>query len=424
MKEDQETSGVIAALRQWAQTATKPKLKPLWGKSRELRETALRTASSFKRRCEVYIRRSEQDTYGLIDQRRLRAAAALSRICRAMVSDCEEFFASAEGAPLSKLDSSLAKLCDRVKTNYNESGRLIVGIYGSENSSLKMEIESLQQVKNQVSIFQSRNRETMKSQALIEELVTSLAEHLDSIDGLKASRTQIEKEIRELNLGIGSIESVISEIEADPEVISLDTNQRELKNLRRELLDQKISRLRGPLSRFLSVSKEGLNAPEAVETLSKYMRAPLTSLARESDGYPGLKEVLLALQKAIETGQVGLDRKKALKTLERIRQILGGSLLSLQKDARRTVETRKELLRSQTVRQLQSRRAHLKLEHDSLVDSRKLLEARTSRLSEETSSKRGQLEGCLGRIEKLVNNDFGKNLPSDLRDRILLLGRG
>jgi len=324
---------------------------------------------------------------------------------------------------LSKLDSSLARLCERAKSNYNESGRLIVGIYGAENSSLKIEIESLQQVKNQVSIFQSRNRETMRSKALIEELATTLAEHLGSIDRLKASRTQIEKEIHELNLRIRSIESVISDIEAEPEIISLDANQRELKNLRQELLDQKISRLRGPLSRFLSVSREGQNAQETVETLSKYMKAPLTSLARDSDGYPGLKGVLLALQNAIETGQVGLDRKKALKTLERIRQILGGSLLSLQKDARRTFETRKELLRSQTVRQLQSRRAHLKLERDSLVDSRDLLEAKISRLSEETSSKRSQLEGCLGRIEKLVNDDFGRNLPSDLRDRILLLGR-
>ena len=324
---------------------------------------------------------------------------------------------------MSKLDSSLARLCERAKSNYNESGRLIVGIYGAENSSLKMEIESLQQVKNQVSIFQSRNRETMRSKALIEELATTLAEHLGSIDRLKASRTQIEKEIHELNLRIRSIESVISDIEAEPEIISLDANQRELKNLRQELLDQKISRLRGPLSRFLSVSREGQNAQETVETLSKYIKAPLTSLARDSDGYPGLKGVLLALQNAIETGQVGLDRKKALKTLERIKQILGGSLVSLQKEAKQTFETRRDLLRSPTVRQLQSRRAHLKLERDSLVDSRDLLEAKISRLSEETSSKRSQLEGCLGRIEKLVNDDFGRNLPSDLRDRILLLGR-
>jgi len=423
VKEDRKNSDVIAALREWTQTATEPKLKPLWGRSRELSETALRTVSSLKRRCEVYIRRSEQDVFGLVDQRRLRAAAALGRICRATVSDCEEFFTSAKGAPLSKLDSCLARLCERAKTNYNESGRLIVGIYGSENSSLKMEIESLQQGKNQVSSFQSRNRETMKSQAQIEELATSLAEYLDSIYGLKASRTQVEKEIRELNSRIGSTERTISEIEEKPEILSLDANQRELRRLRQELLDVKISRLRGPLSRFLSVSREGQNAPEAVETLSKYMQAPLTSLARESDGYPALKEVLLALQKAIETGQVGLDKKKALKTLERIRQILGGSLLSLQKEAKKTFETRKELLRTQTVRQLQSRRAHLKLEHDSFVDSRKLLEAKISRLLEETSSKRSQLEGCLGRIEKLVNDDFGRNLPSDLRDRILLLGR-
>lgn len=154
-----------------------PRLKPLRRQSLELSETALRAVSSVRRRCEVYSRRSEQDMAGLADHRRLRAATALNRICKATASDCEDFFASVKGNPLSKLDSCLTRLCERVSANYNESGRLIVGIYGSENSLLRMEIESLQQVKNQVSSFQSRNREIMKSRALIEELVTSLAEH-------------------------------------------------------------------------------------------------------------------------------------------------------------------------------------------------------------------------------------------------------
>jgi len=422
MKEDQETSGVIAALRQWTQIATKPKLKPLWGKSRELRETALRTASSFKSRCEVYIRRSEQDVFGLVDQRRLRAAAALGRICRATVSDCEEFFTSARGAPLSKLDSSLARLCERAKSNYNESGRLIVGIYGAENSSLKMEIESLQQVKNQVSSFQSRNREIMKSRALIEELVTSLAEHRASINLLNASRIQIENEIHELNQGIRFVEQAISGIEAKPEIASFDTNQGELKRLRQELLNQKMSRLRSPLSRFLSLSRGAQKVPETVAILSKYMRAPLTSLARETDGYPKLKEVLLALQEAIETGQVNLNKKKTVKSLERIRLILDGSLLSLQKDAKRAFEARNGLLGSQTAKQLQSRRLHLRLEHNRLADFRKLLEGKITRILEEASSEHTQLAACLGRMETLVSDNFNKTMPSDLKDGILLLG--
>jgi len=399
-----------------------PRLKPLRRQSLELSETALRAVSSVRRRCEVYSRRSEQDMAGLADHRRLRAATALNRICKATASDCEDFFASVKGNPLSKLDSCLTRLCERVSANYNESGRLIVGIYGSENSLLRMEIESLQQVKNQVSSFQSRNREIMKSRALIEELVTSLAEHRASINLLNASRIQIENEIHELNQGIRFVEQAISGIEAKPEIASFDTNQGELKRLRQELLNQKMSRLRSPLSRFLSLSRGAQKVPETVAILSKYMRAPLTSLARETDGYPKLKEVLLALQEAIETGQVNLNKKKTVKSLERIRLILDGSLLSLQKDAKRAFEARNGLLGSQTAKQLQSRRLHLRLEHNRLADFRKLLEAKITRILEETSSKHTQLATCLGRMETLVSDNFNKTMPSDLKDGILLLG--
>ena len=237
-----------------------------------------------------------------------------------------------------------------------------------------------------------------------------------------ASRIQIENEIHELNQGIRFVEQAISDIEAKPEIASFDTNQGELKRLRQELLNQKMSRLRSPLSRFLSLSRGAQKVPETVAILSKYMRAPLTSLARETDGYPKLKEVLLALQEAIETGQVNLNKKKTVKSLERIRLILDGSLLSLQKDAKRAFEARNGLLGSQTAKQLQSRRLHLRLEHNRLADFRKLLEGKITRILEEASSEHTQLAACLGRMETLVSDNFNKTMPSDLKDGILLLG--
>lgn len=362
--------------------------------------------------------------FGLADQRRQRAATALGRIGRTTVADCEEFFSSAKGASLSKTELALAKLCEKVKANYNESARLIVGSYGSENNSLRMEIESLQHVKNQLSSLQSRNRETVKSQELLEELATEIAEHFAITGSLEASKTGLETEMAQLSDRIGSVERAIQDIEENPEITSLDTNQRELERLRQELLEQKLSRLRSPLSKFLFVSKGKQDGPGAAEPLSKYMRAPLTSLAREDDGYPGLKEILLGLEKAIETGQVSLDRKKALKIVERMRQIHSGSLLSLQKEAKRALETRKEFLRSEIVKRLQSQRVHLRHEREGLASSRGQLEARVNRVSEEISFKRSKIEGCLGRIEKLAKDEFGKNLSSDLKDKILLLARG
>ncbi len=421
MKEQLEVEAVVSGFRQRTQAAMEPKLKPLWSKSRELSESALRTVSSIRRQCEVYMNRSKQDLARLADQRRLRSTSALGQMCRATISDCEKFSVSAKGAPLSRFDSSLSTLCERVKTNYNESGRLIAGAYGSENSSLRMEIESLQHVRNQVSTFRTKNQETFKSQAAVEELVASIVEHLDSIHRLKASRVQFEGEIRELNSKIETIRREVADIEGKEEIMLLDASVRELKRLRQLLLGQKMSRLRGPLLRFLSVAKNGQNAGEVVETLSSYMKAPLTSLAKESDGYPGLKAVLLALQGAIERGEVALNRKKAAKTLERIRQTFGDSLLSVQKEAKRAFETRRELLRSQSARVLQSRRGHLQLERNSLVDSRKLLENKITRIQEDAASQRSQLETRLGRIENLLNEVFRKKLPFDSKEGILKL---
>ncbi len=365
--------------------------------------------------------RSKQDLARMSDQRRLRAASALGQMCRATISDCEKFSVSAMGVPLSRFDSSLSTLCERVKTNYNESGRLIAGAYGSENSSLRMEIESLQHVRNQVSTFRTRSQETFKSQEAVGELVTSIVEHLDSINRLKTSRVQFEGEIRELDTKIGAIRREVADIEGREEIVLLDVSRRELKRLRRQLLDEKMSRLRGPLLRFLSVAKNGQNAGEAAETLSSYMKAPLTSLAKESDGYPGLKSVLLALQGAIERGEVALNRKKAAKTLERIRQTLGDSLVTVQREAKRAFEARRESLRSQNAKLLHSRRGRLQLERNSLVDARKVLENKITRIQEEAASQRNQLETRLGRIENLLNEVFGKKMPSDLKEGVLKL---
>ncbi len=365
--------------------------------------------------------RSKQDLVGLADQRRFRAATALGQICRATISDCEKFLVSAKGVPLSRFETSLSRLCETAKSNYNEYGRQIAGAYGSENSSIRMEIESLQHVRNQISTFRTKNQQAFKSQETVEELVSSIVEQLDSINQLKASRAQFEAETRELDTKIGAILREVTDIEGRKDIVLLDASQRELKRLRQQLLGQKMSRLRGPLSRFLSGAKNGQNPGEVVETLSSYMKAPLTSLAKESDGYPGLKAVLFALQGAIERGEVALNRKKSAKTLERIRQALGDSLGTVQKEAKRTFETRRELLRSQSTRLLHSRRGRLQLERNSLVDSRKLLESKVTRIQEEAASQRSQLEARFGRIESLLNEVFGKKVPFDLKERILKL---
>src|SRR2546427_12682513 len=69
---------------------------------------------------------------------------------------------------------------------------------------------------------------------------------------------------------------------------------------------------------------------QAIEVLTQYVKTPLTTLAKESDGYPELTDLLEGLCESIESNRLPLGEKKARKTLERAKRIINGSLRPIQ----------------------------------------------------------------------------------------------
>ena len=365
--------------------------------------------------------------FGLGDARRNRAATALIRVCRENSSACQEFAKLQPGEiPVTKLEAGLARLCRSAAASYNSSGRVAATFYRSETGWLSSEIASLQHLNNQISRFQSKTQDVMASSEQIREQATLLGQHLEFLEQLRVSQADVEREVHEASLKMRSLEDEVSGIGKNSGIESLDHVESELRRLRRRLLEEELSRLGAVITRFLALLQRGEadHPRETLDVLSRYLEAPLTSLARERDGYPRLRDALSGLLRTVEMKGMGLNEKKSRKVLERGGRIVDGSLLSLQREARQVFRARAALLQSETVKELRSRRLELRREYARLLDARSNLESKRARMVEEIASVQSQVVTRLGRIEKLANEWFGSKVPDALKDRVLLASRG
>jgi hypothetical protein len=161
--------------------------------------------------------------------------------------------------------------------------------------------------------------------------------------------------------------------------------------------------------------------PQAIEVLTRYVKTPLTTLAKESDGYPELTDLLEGLCESIESNRLPLGEKKARKTLERAKRIINGSLRPIQKEAREAFVARSQILHSAKVRELRSQRSDLRTEHARSRASKESLKSRIKSIAEEASSLTVQARAHLDTIDELATKDFNKGVPRELREEVLSL---
>ena len=423
MKEGKKAADIEKALQHWTGSAIDPQLKPLQAKARQLGETAHSLASSLDSRCREFIRNTKWDMSGLGDSRRLRAAMALSRVSGEIVAACGEFLKSSSNTPVSKLEASITRLLRVASSSYNNSVKAMGSHYASERGWLRAEIEGLQQLYNQTSQFQTRTRDITSIHDQIREHSKTLVEHLAMLQDLEDSRFRLEKEIHQLVYNEGSLLEAIERIESDSEIRAANAKEAELKRLRKKLLDEEMSRLGGVFARLLSSHHRGEmhTHPQAIEVLTRYVKTPLTTLAKESDGYPELTDLLEGLCESIESTRLPLGEKKAKKTLERAKRIINGSLRPIQKEAREAFTSRSQILRLPNVRHLRSQRSDLRAEYTRSRASRELLESKIKNIAEEASLLRVRAKTHLDTVDELATKNFNKSIPRELREEVLSL---
>ena len=423
MKEGKTAADVEKALQHWTSSVIDPQLKPVQAKTRQLAEAALSLASSLESRCREFIRNTKYDMSGLGDSRRLRAAMALNRVSGEIVTASGDFLKTSPNESISKLETSITRLLRAAGSSYNESVKAMASHYASERGWLRAEIEGLQRINHQTSQFRTRTRDITSIRDQIQERSKTLVENLTTLQNLENSHVQLEKEIHQLAYSEGSLLEAIERIESHSEIRALNAKESELKVLRKRLLNEEMSRLGGLFTKVLSLHQRGdvhIHL-QAIEVLTRYVKAPLTTLAKESDGYPELTDSLEGVCESIESNRLPLGEKKARKTLERAKRIINGSLRSIQKEAREAFAARSRILRSPNVRRLRSQRSDLRAEYTRSRASKQSLESRIKSIAEEASLLKAQAKTHLDKIDELATKNFNKGVPRELREEVLSL---
>jgi hypothetical protein len=425
MKGGKKAADIGKALQHWTASVIDPQLKPLQAKTKQLGETARSIASSLENRCKEFVRNTKYDMSGLGDSRRLRAAMALNRVSGEIVTACREFVKSSSNTSISELETSMSRLLRVASSTYNEAVRGMASHYASERGWLRAEIEGLVRLYNQTSQFRTKSRDITSIHEQIQEHSKTLVEELATLQDLANSRILLEKEIHQLVSNEGTLLEAIEKIESESEMRNLNDKEAELKKLRRKLLDEEMSRLGGVFTRLLSSHQRGEvhTHPHAIEVLTRYVKAPLTTLAKESDGYPELTDLLEGVIESIESNKLPLGEKKAKKTLERAKRIANGSLSPIQREARAAFRARSQTLRSQNVRLLRSQRSNLRSEYTKSRTSRELLESKNKSIAEQTTLLAAQAKTHLDKMDELATKNFNKSIPRDLREEVLSLTR-
>src|SRR3989454_2497955 len=420
MKESKKAADVEKALQHWTSSVIDPQLKPVQAKTKQLGETAHSLASSLENRSREFIRNTKFDMSGLGDSRRLRAAMALNRVSGEIVTASVEFLKSNPNESISKLETSITRLLRTASSSYNESVRAMASHYASERGWLRAEIEGLQRVNHQTSQFRTRTRDITSIRDQIQERSKLLVENLTTLQNLESSRVQLEKEIQQLAYNEGSLLEAIERIESDSKIHTVNAKEAELKALRKRLLNEEMSRLGGVFAKVLSLHHRGEvhTHLQAIEVLTRYVKTPLTTLAKESDGYPELTDLLEGLCESIESTRLPLGEKKAKKTLERAKRIINGSLRPIQKEAREAFTSRSQILRLPNVRHLRSQRSDLRAEYTRSRASRELLESKIKNIAEEASLLRVRAKTYLDTVDELATKNFNKSVPRELREEV------
>jgi len=423
MKEGKTAADVEKTLQHWTSSVIDPQLKPMQAKTRQLAEAALSLASSLESRCREFIRNTKYDMSGLGDSRRLRAAMALNRVSGEIVTASGDFLKTSPNESISKLETSITRLLRAASSSYNESVKAMASHYTSERGWLRAEIEGLQRINHQTSQFRTRTRDITSIRDQIQERSKTLVENLTTLQNLENSHVQLEKEIHQLAYNEGSLLEAIERIESDSKIRALNAKESELKALRKRLLNEEMSRLGGLFTKVLSLHQRGevhIHL-QAIEVLTRYVKAPLTTLAKESDGYPELTDSLEGVCESIESNRLPLGEKKARKTLERAKRIINGSLRPIQKEAREAFAARSQILRSPKVRKLRPQRSNLRAEYTRSRASKQSLESKMKSIAEEASSLKVQAKTHLDTIDELAMKNFNKGVPRELREDVLSL---
>lgn|GEM_PF-3238830 len=249
----------------------------------------------------------------------------------------------------------------------------------------------------------------------LEGEVASLASRLEKlISDLRA----IEAELGAISLKEEEVRKKLEELREAKEAIEASDVMRKLREAE-EALENLSIELRTELRhawkallKLRSSSEAGAVSlgPGEAALLNAYLSDPVSALASEEEGYPGLKALLRKVEECLNRGIITLKPSKVEKLERWLKEAFSGSLLGLQGRSRKAVETIRAIRESEEARNMIEELRSLEEEISGLEKELEMLEGRERSLKAKLERLRAKIEDERRSLEGLVEKAIGEEV--------------
>jgi len=330
----------IEKLESWVRQTLASKITQAEREREKLLSDIAKAVNALPEYCNQLAKKAEQDMESKHENRaQYKAAKALSRLTSVIIDMCKSVNLPKEkdSTSLRALQRELSKTASDGSRIRGEALHQIRPFYIIDMMTFGGNIDKLRRLSEELHNFLMGRGALLKSLEDLDERMKSMNKVRSTRDAISTQRKSLEERLDETTKTDALLREQVNQIRHKQKMQDYIQIDRQLRDLRLELLRTGFSRLGRPLRKLASLSERG-GYPlsiEVRESTKEYLGRPFASFINEEEGYPKLKSVMAALSRAVSSGKLALKQREAKKVTDRSEQVIShDSLLDIQKKAK------------------------------------------------------------------------------------------
>ena len=330
----------IEELKSWIQRTLESKITQAERERDKILSDITKAVNALPDYCHQLAKKAEQDMESKHENRaQYKAAKALSRLTSIIADMCKSVNLTNEkdSTSLRALQRALSRTASEGARVRGESLHQIRPFYIIDMMTFGGNIDKLRRLSEELHNFLMGRGAVLKSLEDLDEKMKSMSKARSSRDSISAQRESLEGKLAETTKTDALLRDQVGQVRQNQKMKDYIQIDRQLRDLRLELLRTGFSRLGRPLRKLASLSERGgYPLPiEVRESTKEYLARPFATFIGEQEGYPKLKGVMSALSGAVSSGKLALKQREAKKVTDRSDQVVAhDSLLDIQTKAR------------------------------------------------------------------------------------------
>jgi len=330
----------IEELESWVRQTLESKIAQAERERDKLLSDITKAVNALPDYCHQLAKKAEQDMETKHENRaQFKAAKALSRLTSVIADMCKSVNLPSEkdSTSLRALQRELSRTASEGARVRSESLHQIRPFYIIDMMTFGGNIDKLRRLSEELHNFLMGRGAVLKSLEELDEKMKSMNKVRSIRDSISVQRESLEGKLAETTKTDALLREQVNQIRQNQKMKDYIQVDRQLRDLRLELLRTGFSRLGRPLRKLASLSERGgYPLPiEVRESTKEYLGRPFATFIGEHEGYPKLKEVMSSLSGAVTSGKLALKQREAKKVTDRSEQVVShDSLLGIQTKAR------------------------------------------------------------------------------------------